>query len=102
MFGDLDRWIRRRIRMVQTRNWRHPRKPLGMLRARGWREENLFHLGMRRWRNSKCQMVHATLNNAWLRSKGYRSLLDVYTKRLSPARGQLPEEPCTRPVRAVL
>lgn len=87
LFKTLDQWIRRRIRMVQMRSWRHPRKLLGMLRAKGWREEKLFRLGMCRWRNSKCQMVHAALDNAWLRSKGYRSLLDVYTKRMSPERG---------------
>lgn len=77
-FGDWDSWIRRRLRMVQLRSWRHVKNLHRLLRQKGWREENLQGIRMTAWRSSKSQMVHAALDNEYFTKLGLISLTSVY------------------------
>lgn len=78
LFKNKDAWIRRRIRMVQMRSWRNPRRIWSILMRKGWKKDNLLSLSMTRWRNSSCQMVHASLDLSWFEKTGFISLLSVY------------------------
>ena len=82
----MDAWLRRRFRMVVIRGWRSCRKVHSILIRRGWKREKLVGFSPYRWRNLKCPMVHAALDNRWLHSVGFRGPLDYYLE-LSPARG---------------
>lgn len=85
LFKNLDSWIRRRLRMVQMRSWRKPRKLLREMRRRGWKGE-LTSIRMTAWRNSKCQHAHYAMPNDWFKEIGLRSLLDIYNEQ-HPQRG---------------
>ncbi|WP_096186455.1 group II intron reverse transcriptase/maturase [Evansella halocellulosilytica] len=76
-----DSWIRRRLRMVQLRSWRHIKNLHRLLRRKGWREENLRGIRMFAWRSSKSPMVHAALDNKFFSELGLVSLSSVYDER---------------------
>lgn len=78
LFKTLDTWIRRRVRMVQMRSWRNPRRIWSILMRKGWKKDKMLSLSMTRWRNSACQMVHAALDLKWFEKIGFVSLLSVY------------------------
>jgi len=84
-FGEQDAWIRRRLRAVQMRSWRKPRKLLRVMRRRGWRGE-LTSLRMTAWRNSNCMHAHYAMPNNWFEEIGLCSLMDIYNE-LHPQRG---------------
>jgi RNA-directed DNA polymerase len=79
-FGSLDQWIRRRMRAVQLRSWRHVGKLHHALKRKGWKQEELIGLSMMRWRSSKCPMVHAALDNQWAKEAGLISLVEIHRK----------------------
>jgi RNA-directed DNA polymerase len=85
LFRDLDSWIRRRLRMIQMRSWRKPRKLLRVMRKRGWKD-NLPSIRMTAWRNSSCLHAHFAMPNAWFKELGLCSLLDMYNEQ-HPQRG---------------
>lgn len=78
LFKSKDTWIRRRVRMVQMRSWRNPRRIWSILMRKGWKKDKMLSLSMTRWRNSACQMVHASLDLKWFEKIGFVSLLSVY------------------------
>lgn len=80
-FREWDSWIRRRLRMVQLRSWRHIKSLHRLLRKKGWREENLRGIRMFAWRSSKSPMVHAALDNEFFSELGLVSLVSVYDER---------------------
>ncbi|UCZ52424.1 group II intron reverse transcriptase/maturase [Bacillus shivajii] len=80
-FKEWDSWIRRRLRMVQLRSWRHIKNLHRLLRRKGWREENLRGIRMFAWRSSKSPMVHAALDNEFFSELGLVSLSSVYDER---------------------
>lgn len=79
-FKTLDQWIRRRMRAVQLRSWRHVGKLHHVLKRKGWKQEELKGLRMTRWRSSKCPMVHAALDNKWAKEAGLISLVDIHLR----------------------
>jgi group II intron reverse transcriptase/maturase len=85
LFGNLDSWIRRRLRMIQMRSWRKPQKMLRVMRKRGWKKD-LPSIRMTAWRNSSCQHAHYAMPNAWFKEIGLCSLLDMYNEQ-HPQRG---------------
>jgi RNA-directed DNA polymerase len=85
LFRSLDSWIRRRLRMVQMRSWRKPRKMLREMRRRGWKRD-LPSIRMTAWKNSSCQHAHYAMPNKWFRELGLCSLLDIYNEQ-HPQRG---------------
>lgn len=82
LFRKFDRWIRRRVRMVQMRSWKKPDKLLSLLKRKGW-EGAFRRISMRSWKNSACQMVHFAMDNEWFRQKGWFGLTDIHRKLLS-------------------
>jgi group II intron reverse transcriptase/maturase len=85
LFQSLDKWIRRRLRMIQLRSWRKIRKLHRELRKRKWKGE-LPHLSMTRWRNSKTEHVPFAIPNERFREIKLVFLLDIYNE-LHPQRG---------------
>ena len=85
LFGRLMSWIRRRLRMVQMRSWRKPRKLLREMRKRGWKGQ-LTSIRMTAWRNSNCQHAHYAMPNQWFEELGLCNLVDIYNER-HPQRG---------------
>ena len=51
LFRELDKWIRRRLRMIQLRSWRKIKNLHKELRKRNWKGE-LPRLRMTKWRSS--------------------------------------------------
>lgn len=80
-FGHWDSWIRRRLRMVQLRSWRHVKNLHRLLRKKEWREESLRGIRMFAWRSSKSPMVHAALDNKFFSELGIVNLVSVYNER---------------------
>ncbi|MFM9280850.1 group II intron reverse transcriptase/maturase [Paenibacillus jiagnxiensis] len=85
LFRNLDAWIRRRLRMVQMRSWKHARKLMREMRRRGWSGE-LAGIRMTAWRNSSCQHAHYAMPNAWFEELGLCSLVQMILSR-HPQRG---------------
>jgi group II intron reverse transcriptase/maturase len=85
LFQSLDKWIRRRLRMIQLRSWRKIRKLHRELRKRNWKGE-LPHLSMTRWRNSSTEHVHFAIPNERFQEIKLVFLLDIYNE-LHPQRG---------------
>ena len=82
LFKKLDRWIRRRVRMVQMRSWKTPDKLLAILKSKGWKGE-FKRISMNSWKNSACRIIHFVMDNEWFRQKGWIGLVDVRNKLLS-------------------
>jgi len=78
-FRELDKWIRRRLRAVQLRSWRHVKHLHRLLRKQGYKEE-LRGLRMTKWRSSNSPLVDRTLNNQWFKEQGLVTLTEVYQK----------------------
>lgn len=91
-FAELDMWIRRRLRAVQLRSWRHVKYLDSILLRKGWKREQLQGLRMNRWRSSASQLAHAALDSAWFESLGLVSLVNLY--KPVPRTRRLLEEPC--------
>lgn len=91
-FAEFDQWIRRRLRAIQLRSWRHVKHLHSILLRKGWRREQLEGLRMNRWRSSASPAVHAALDNTWFESLGLVSLLSLY--KSVPRTRRLLEEPC--------
>jgi RNA-directed DNA polymerase len=79
LFGQLDSWIRRRLRMIQLRSWKKIKKLHKELRKRNWKGE-LPALRMTRWRSSLSQPVHYAIPNDKFRSIKLVFLLDIYNE----------------------
>lgn len=72
IFADLDRWIRRRLRMFQTKQWRYARTVFRELRARGLSVTHARRgTGNRRhwWRNA-CGTVQMAFRNSFFDGLG--------------------------------
>ena len=77
-FREWDAWIRRRLRMIQLRSWRHVKNLHRVLRHKGWKEDELRGIRMFAWRSSKSPMVHVALDNDYFRQLNLVSLTSVY------------------------
>lgn len=84
-FRNMDAWIRRRLRAVQMRSWRHVRNLHRELRRRNYKGD-LPSLRMTAWRNSSCVHAHMAMPNSWFKELGLCSLVDLYNE-LRPQRG---------------
>lgn len=82
LFKGLDAWIRRRLRMVQLRSWRHVKNLHRVLRRKGWTEQSLQGIRMFAWRSSKSPMVHGALDNEYFSSLGLVSLETIVTSNV--------------------
>ncbi|OAS26209.1 group II intron reverse transcriptase/maturase [Paenibacillus oryzisoli] len=84
-FKEMDSWIRRRLRAIQLRSWRKPRKLHRVLRRNKYKGE-LPKLRMTAWRSSMSMPVHVAMPNAWFEELGLCELANLYNE-LHPQRG---------------
>lgn len=78
-FGNLDGWIRRRLRAIQLRSWRHVKHLHRLLRSQGYKGE-LLPVRMTKWRSSKSSMADRAMNKRWFQELGLVTLTEVYQK----------------------
>lgn len=81
IFGKLDGWIRRRLRMCLWKNWKKPKTKVRNLIRLGIPARKAFEWGNSRkgyWRISNSPILSKTLNNSYWSYQGLKSLQDRY------------------------
>lgn len=81
VFGNLDGWIRRRLRMCLWKEWKKPKTKIRNLVKFGVPHWQAYEWGNSRkayWRIANSPILHRTLGNSYWRSRGLRSLHDRY------------------------
>jgi len=82
-FEDLMSWVRRRLRAIQMKLWKKPRKLHRRLRQLGYKGE-FQYIKMASWRNAACQLSHWAMTNNWFEALGLFSMDRVKTGELPP------------------
>lgn len=82
LFGDLDGWIRSRLRSMQLKKWKNPRKFQRMLIRAGYspRKTQRVWIRMNKWQSTMRKEVRIAMDLKWFRKKGLL-FLDKFTKR---------------------
>jgi len=88
LFRDLDAWIRSRVRSMQLKKWKKPRKFQRVLLRSGVKpgEAQRVWVRMNRWQSVMRKEVRFVLNNEWFRRLGLIFLND-YTRGFSHPEG---------------
>jgi RNA-directed DNA polymerase len=82
IFRDMDKWIRRRLRMCLWKQWKLPKTKVKRLLSLGIPKNKAFEWGNTRkgyWRIAGSPILGITLDNQYWKSYGLKSLLDRYT-----------------------
>jgi RNA-directed DNA polymerase len=82
-YSDLDKWVRRRIRMCIWTSWKNGRTRAANLMKLGIREHEAYTHGMSSkgpWVLSSSQAVHQALSTVLLEERGLPSLLAIWKK----------------------
>ncbi|WP_096552535.1 group II intron reverse transcriptase/maturase [Ureibacillus thermosphaericus] len=77
IFLELDKWIRRRLRMCIWKNWKKPKTKIRNLIQLGVPQWQAYEWGNTRksyWRISNSPILHRTLGNSYWRNQGLKSL----------------------------
>ena len=84
LFRDLDAWIRSRLRSMQLKKWKNPRKFQRMMIRSGIKQEKAQSVWVRmsKWQSVMRKEVRIVLNNDWFRELGLIFLHD-YSKGFS-------------------
>jgi RNA-directed DNA polymerase len=88
-YSELDKWVRRRIRMCIWESWKNGRTRAAALLKLGVREHEAYTHGMSSkgpWVLSSSQAVHQALSTALLEERGLPSLLGIWTKLTAKTR----------------
>ena len=82
LFGDLDGWIRSRLRSMQLKKWKKPRKFQKMMIRAGFKSSKARRVWvkMNKWQSVDRKEVRFVLNLQWFRRHGLIFLHD-FTKR---------------------
>jgi len=82
VFGELDGWIRRRLRQLLWKRWKRGRTRYRELVALGVPRERaaLGAVGKSPWHMAKTPVIHEALSNTYWRNTGLESLLGRYRK----------------------
>jgi len=82
LFGDLDCWIRSRLRSMQLKKWKNPRKFQRIMITSGFKpqEAHRVWIAMNKWQSVHRRPVRFTLNLDWFRRQGLIFLND-FTKQ---------------------
>ncbi len=85
LFRDFDGWIRSRLRSMQLKKWKNPRKFQRMMIRAGYKahEARRVWVKMNRWQSVMRKEVRFVMNLQWLRRQGLIFLHD-YTKKQQP------------------
>jgi hypothetical protein len=104
LFRDLDAWIRSRLRSMQLKKWKKPRKFQRIMIKAGFDPPEALRvwIKMNRWQSVLRRPVRFVLNLEWFRARGVLFLQD-FTVAFSRAQWARPliEERYTWPVRTV-
>ncbi|MBN1105261.1 MAG: group II intron reverse transcriptase/maturase [Deltaproteobacteria bacterium] len=82
LFGDLDGWIRSRMRAMQLKKWKNPRKFQRMMIHSGFKAQEAHKVWIRmiKWQSVHRRAVRFVMNLQWFREQGLIFLND-FTKR---------------------
>jgi hypothetical protein len=82
LFGDLDGWIRSRLRSMQLKKWKNPRKFQRIMIKAGVDPQiaQRVWIRMNKWQSVDRRPVRFTMNLDWFRERGLIFLQD-FTKR---------------------
>jgi len=82
LFKDLDGWIRSRLRSMQLKKWRNPRKFQRMVIRSGYKPQGAQRvwIKMNKWQSVSRKEVRFVMNLEWFRKQGLISL-DNFTQR---------------------
>jgi RNA-directed DNA polymerase len=85
LFRDLDGWIRSRLRSMQLKKWKNPRKFQRMMIRSGCKphEAHRVWVKMNRWQSVMRKEVRFVMNLQWLRRQGLIFLHD-FTRKQQP------------------
>jgi group II intron reverse transcriptase/maturase len=85
LFSDLDGWIRSRLRSMQLKKWKKPRKFQKMMMYAGYKpqEARKVWVKMNKWQSVNRREVRFVMNLQWFRKQGL-VFLHVYTQRQKP------------------
>jgi len=73
VFQDLAQWIRRRLRAIQLRLWKKPKRLHRRLRQLGYKG-NFKAIKMQSWRNARSPLAHYAMSNKWFDEIGLFNL----------------------------
>lgn len=78
LFGTMDRWVRNRMRSMQLKKWKKPRKFQRVMISAGFKphEARRTWMSMRKWRSVRRKEVRMVLNLVWFRKMGLTFLED--------------------------
>ncbi len=65
---ELMAWIRRRLRMIRMKQWKTYKKMHKEMRRKGFRIQ--YKMDVRRWKNSKVQIIHMLMPNQYFQDCG--------------------------------
>ena len=84
LFRDLDAWIRSRLRSIQLKKWKKPRKFQRIMIKAGFdpKESHRVWIKMNRWKSVMRREVRFVMSNSWFRNWGLVFLHD-YTLAFS-------------------
>lgn len=82
LFGDLDGWIRSRLRSMQLKKWKNPHKFQRIMIASGFKpqEAHRVWIRMNKWQSVNRRAVRFVMNLKWFRKQGLVFLND-FTKQ---------------------
>ena len=83
--GELDAWIRRKLRCMRLKQCKHPKGIKRLLEKLKYKPSVIHEvtgMGRRWWRISKTWPSHGAMNNAWFREQGLLSLQDWFQPRV--------------------
>jgi group II intron reverse transcriptase/maturase len=102
VLAELNRWVRRRIRAIQMKLWKKPKRLHRRLRQLGYNGD-FDAITMNSWRNAASPLAHYALSNHHLHKE--LMLFDLSAVRTGifvPDMDMNKQEPYTRPVSTVL
>jgi RNA-directed DNA polymerase len=80
-FKEFDEWIRRRLRMIEWKQWKTPKTRVRKLKGLGVQSNKAYEWGHSRkkyWRISSSPILHKTLGNSYWSNRGLKSLYQRY------------------------
>jgi len=85
LFRDLDGWIRSRLRSMQLKKWKNPRKFQRMMIRAGYKPHKAHRVWvkMNRWQSAMRKEVRFVMNLQWVRRQGLIFLHD-FTQKQQP------------------
>jgi len=87
LFGDLDGWIRSRLRSMQLKKWKNPHKFQRIMINSGFKpqEAHRVWIRMNKWQSVHRRAVRFVMNLKWFRKQGLIFLNDFTTRSLEPS-----------------